>query len=232
METRPACQQDAAVTQTIHHDLQVHHRLPATYIVDTAYVSGSLLVDSQQTFGIELFGPALPDTSWQANPAQGFDVTQFHIDWEHEKATCPQGQAQRYWRRSIDPQMNPVIYICFHPKICAACPVRARCTQSNTGGRTLTLRPQAEHEAIQAARQRQQTPLFKEQYAVRAGVEGTMSQAAYALGMRRTRYRGSTRVHLQHVATAAAMNLKRAVDWLMEKQRASTRVSPLVALAA
>jgi transposase len=44
--------------------------------------------------------------------------------------------------------------------------------------------------------------------------------------MRRSRYRGLAKTHLQHVATAAALNLKRAVDWMNEVPRATSYVSP------
>ncbi len=110
--------------------------------------------------------------------------------------------------------------------------MRAQCTRSKVGARELTLHPQAEHAALQAARQRQQTPEFKARYAVRAGVEGTMSQSAYALGMRRSRYIGVVKTHLQHVLTAAAMNLTRAIAWIWEVPRSKTRRSAFAALAA
>jgi transposase len=232
VETRPAPQQDVLATEFIHRQLQNKKLLPSTHIVDTAYVSGPLLVQSQKTFGVELLGPVLPDTSWQAEANQGFDLPHFHIDWTRETATCPQGQKNRYWRYKRDPHGHPVIRIFFPPQVCNACPVRACCTRSKTTGRTLSLQPQAAHERVQATRKRQARPEFKDQYHVRAGVEGTISQAAVALHMRRTRYRGPAKVHFQHLATAAAMNLKRVFDWLEQKPRAATRTSPLAALAA
>ena len=85
---------------------------------------------------------------------------------------------------------------------------------------------------MQAAREREQTDEFKEAYKKRAGVEGTISQAVGVLGMRRTRYRGLGKVHLQHLLTAAAMNLMRVVDWLNGKKRATTRLSAFARLAA
>ncbi len=109
--------------------------------------------------------------------------------------------------------------------------MRARCTRSKLGARELTLHPHAEHLALQAARERQQTEDFKQQYAVRSGVEGTVSQSAYALGMRRSRYIGMARTHLQHVLTAAAMNLTRVGAWLLLQPRAKTRRSHFAALA-
>jgi transposase len=50
--------------------------------------------------------------------------------------------------------------------------------------------------------------------------------------MRRTRYRGLDKVHLQQLMTAAAMNLMRVLDWLSSKQRSTTRKSAFARLAA
>jgi transposase len=103
--------------------------------------------------------------------------------------------------------------------------VRDRCTRSTTEARGLTLHPKAQHLALQAARERQQTARFKEDYKRRAGIEGTMSQAAFAFGMRRTRYRGLKKTHFHHLATASAINLQRFVDWVWEIPRSKTRQS-------
>jgi Transposase DDE domain len=97
----------------------------------------------------------------------------------------------------------------FDQKVCMGCQVRARCTRSKTGPRELTLHPKEQHLALQAARERQQTDDFKERYKRRAGNEGTMSQAAFSLGMRRTRYRGLRKTHFHHIATVIAINLQR-----------------------
>jgi transposase len=50
--------------------------------------------------------------------------------------------------------------------------------------------------------------------------------------MRRTRYRGLGKVHLQHLMTAAAMNLMRVLDWLAGNERSKTRISAFARLAA
>jgi len=54
----------------------------------------------------------------------------------------------------------------------------------------MTFRTREEHIALQAARQRQKTPEFIGIYALRAGVEATMSRAVRAFGLRRSRYPG------------------------------------------
>jgi transposase len=69
-------------------------------------------------------------------------------------------------------------------------------------------------------------------YARRAGIEGTISPGVRSFGLRRSRYRGETKAHLQHVATAAAINLSRASDWLEGVPRAATRTSRFARLAA
>ena len=68
-------------------------------------------------------------------------------------------------------------------------------------------------------------------YKRRAGVEGTLSQGVRAFGLRRTRYWGVAKTHLQHVAIAAAINIDRLVAWLDERPRALTRISRFAALA-
>ena len=93
------------------------------------------------------------------------------------------------------------------------------------------LRPQAQQEALWAARQRQTTPSFKEAYARRAGVEGTLSQAIHACGLRRAKYIGLAKTRLQHVITAAALNVVRASAWLAGIPQAQTRRDPFVGLA-
>ena len=56
-------------------------------------------------------------------------------------------------------------------------------------------------------------------------MEGTISQAVRAFGLRRARYVGMAKVRLQHFATAAALNLERVADWLTGKRPETTRQS-------
>jgi transposase len=58
-------------------------------------------------------------------------------------------------------------------------------------------------------RKHQTTAEFQEQYAARAGIEGTISQGVRAFGMRWSRYSGLARTHLQQVLIATAINLVR-----------------------
>ena len=50
--------------------------------------------------------------------------------------------------------------------------------------------------ALQAARKRESSGEFEQEYARRAGVEGAISQGVRACGLRRARYVGEAKVHL------------------------------------
>jgi len=63
-------------------------------------------------------------------------------------------------------------------------------------------------------------------------VEGTISQSVRACGLRRSRYAGQAKTHLDHVLTAAALNCWRLSDWLAEAPRATTRRALFVRLLA
>jgi IS5 family transposase len=69
------------------------------------------------------------------------------------------------------------------------------------------------HETLQQLRRRQTTDEFRKSYAARAGIESTHAQAIRRSGLRRARYRGLAKTYLQHVVTAAAINLLRIAAW-------------------
>ena len=77
----------------------------------------------------------------------------------------------------------------------------------------MKLRPQAQHDALQAARCRQQTTAFKEWYAARTGVDGTLSQGVRAFTLRQARYLWQAKTHLQHRLIAMTINLVRVLEW-------------------
>src|SRR6266487_5310905 len=114
---------------------------------------------------------------------------------------------------------------------CTPCPSRSLCTKAKKDPRELSLRPKEEHLALQTARKFQQTDAFKEEYAKRAGIEGTISQATRAFGLRQARYLGLAKTHLQHLLTAGAINLVRFDAWQNGVPHAKTRLSPFAALA-
>jgi transposase len=231
VETTPAVAADVDQTAPIHTSLAARGLLPGDHLLDAGYVDGELLVDSQAEHGVRLVGPVRPDVSWQAKAAGGFDISHFVIDWEAGRVTCPEGKTSVLWQPGRDRWGNEVIHTEFARRECLACHSRPLCTRARTEGREMTLRPRERHEALQAARGEQETAAWKAEYARRAGIEGTLSEGIRGFGLRRCRYVGLAKAHLQHVITAAAMNLSRLAAWLAEAPHAKTRASRFARLA-
>ena len=144
---------------------------------------------------------------------------------------CPQGKWAASWHERVEQDGSPSIVAAFRRQDCQACLARPLCTQAQQQGRQLRLPPQDQYEALTAARAWYASEEGIERSQQRAGVEGTLSQGVRAFGLRRTRYRGLPKAHMQHVAIAAAINVDRIVAWLDERPRAKTRTSRFAALA-
>src|SRR4051812_17345824 len=231
VETTPAVTADVEQTAPIHTALEARGLPPGDHLLDAGYVDAELLVDSQSEHGVRLVGPVRPDVSWQAQAGQGFDISRFAIDWEAGRVTCPEGKTSVLWKPGQDRWGNEVIHTEFARRECLKCRSRALCTRATTEGREMTLRPRERHEALRAARREQETAAWKTEYAARAGIEGTISEGVRGFGLRRCRYIGLGKDHLQHVITAAAMNLSRLAAWLVESPREKTRTSRFARLA-
>jgi len=194
-------------------------------------MDAELLATSQTVHHIDLLGSTRPDTSWQVKAGQGFDRAHFSMDWQNQQVTCPQGKRSQRWSSTHNPAANPLIHVEFAKHDCLACSARRLCTHAKTDPREITLYPQPIYEALQAARQRQTTPAFKIDYATRAGIEGTLSEGVRAHQLRRSRYIGLAKTHLQHLFVALAINWIRVARWLSGPKQAHTRVSTFAALA-
>ncbi|WP_307811600.1 transposase [Streptomyces fildesensis] len=120
--------------------------------------------------------------------------------------------------------------VVFSPTVCGPCPLRPKCTTSKLELRQLTLQPQEMHEALKSARAQQETDEWKRNYAIRAGVEGTIHQATTVTGIRRARYHGLKKTHLDHVYSAVALNLIRLDAWWNGHPIDRTRTSHLARL--
>jgi transposase len=236
VDTTPANVHEARRTGPIHAALAAKGLTPSEHLVDSAYVSADHVIAARARHGIDLVGPTRRDLSWQGRDGEAFSLADFAVDWDGQVARCPEGRESAVWvthGSSKRPHGRALVQARFHPADCRACPSRSRCTRSSPRrGRYLNLQPRCEHETLVAARARESTAEYRRLYAQRQGIEGTMSQGVRAFGLRQARYRGLAKTGLQHVATAAAINLDRLAAWLAKRPLAPTRVSRFAALAA
>ena len=117
VETTAAPTADGDTLPAIHQGLQQKDLLPDRHLVDTGYVDAHLLVESRTRYGVELYGPARPDSHRQASEAKGFAADQFTIHWEQQQAICPRGCLSKSWTNAEDAG-TPTIKIKFS---CADC---------------------------------------------------------------------------------------------------------------
>jgi transposase len=228
VETTIATTPDDAVTAQIHQSLKQHDLLPDVHLVDMGYIDAELLVESEQQYQVDLLGPVRGDYRRQGRENKGFAAADFVIDWDARQARCPAGCTSITWNPTIDQRENPVIRIKFAMRDCHACAHRSDCTDGKR--RCISIRPREQYEALVQRRKRERTETCKEEYAKRAGVEGTISQGVWRCDIRHARYRGLPKTRLQHLATAAALNLVRVADWLDETPCAKTRHSTFARL--
>jgi transposase len=225
VETTPSTMPDSSATPLIQANLSASNRLPGEQLVDEGYTQASHLVTSQQQYGTLLLGPVARDGSRQAVAGKGFDLTVFNVDWERQCATCPAGKESTLFRRVKNARGSWYFRAAFARSDCQSCHYRSDCTRCQTTGRTLYLHAQGEHEALHERRLYQKTKEFSERYKARSGIEGTLSESVRMHGLRRSRYVGQAKAHLQHLLVGAALNFCRVFSWLVGEPLATTRVS-------
>src|SRR5262245_16538778 len=106
----------------------------------------------------------------------GFDISNFRVEWDREKVICPAGRESSSWKPMIDGRGNDFIHVAFARSDCSVCVHLSQCTSAKGRRRTVNIKPKELHEALQQNRQREKTKEFKGEYSKRAGVEGTVSQ--------------------------------------------------------
>ena len=229
--TTAATLPDGDVMEDLHERLAENKVLARHHLVDKGYVDAELIAHSQHLHQIDLIGPVLPDTSWSSKEPGRFAHSHFLIDWEAKSVRCPAGQKSRDWGHIPDRHGKPSLRVRFPLPLCRVCPLHAQCTP--TAAKVLILRPdEPTYQALQQARQRQETPEFRALYATRAGIEGTVAQSVRTCEIRRSRYLGLKKLNLQAFLTATSLNMLRACHWLAETNHAATPSSRFTKLIA
>jgi hypothetical protein len=220
MVTHPAYEHDevGALKMEVEQAAMGLDKPPVQY-VDSAYISAQKLVQAQAE-GREIIGPALPGPQKEDR----FRVSDFQINLEARKATCPAGKLSTQCSRLVEQSTGKVNYRIEFSTQCHECPLRAQCLGKDQRHRTILV---GEHySALQDRRAEQQTHAFKQRMKHRNAIEGTQSELVRGHGLRRARYRGLLKVKLQNYFIGAACNVKR---WLRREawniQQAAARLS-------
>jgi transposase len=228
-----APERDVVAVPSIHRALENKNLLPEEHLLDAGYISAEMMTQSRRRFGVDVIGPSKRSTSWQARTRGAFTHQDFKIDWNNKNVLCPQDYLNKSWLETTNAHGTPIVIVEFRRRTCERCPVRARCTRTDPekAGRSLVLRREVQHTTLESSRLRQETAEWKASYAMRDGIEATISQAVRRFDLRRARYWGEVKVALQAVGTAAALNLVRVDAWRLGVPRGQARMARFVKVA-
>jgi len=140
-----------------------------------------------------------------------FHVTEFIYDAESDTFRCPSGQALT--RRGFNKNEKGWYYRA-DTEVCAACPLRSKCTTTAHPSHTrLIVRPEG-HELLLHGWEQAASPAAKRDRRRRmTPVEGSFGQASQNHHLKRARYRRLWRQAIQDHLIAAVQNVKKIVRY-------------------
>jgi transposase len=153
--TTPAPVADGDVTPAIHQALRGADLLIVKHLADTGYVDAELPVAGRREYGVDLIGPTRSDHRWQSRAGEGFATSDFAIERDGQRASCPAIPTGVSWTPAVDRGHDEVIKIRLSAMDCGACPARERCTEAKR--RSITVRPRDQNDALHAARSSEAT---------------------------------------------------------------------------
>ena len=200
-----ACEADSGAMVPMLDQLAEADLLPEEMVADTPYCSDEN-VQAAAGRGVDLVGP-IPGREPASDP-EALTVDDFAVDERTGQVeACPSGQVPLVVERDAAAGMTRIE---MPASACAGCPFRARCPIHTTRDGRYTLEFSDKEHRLAGRRREQETPVFAERYAPRAGIESTNSGLKNRLGMDRLRVRGRGSVFRVILHKVAGWNVLRA----------------------
>jgi hypothetical protein len=200
-----ACEADGAAVVPMLDQLEGSALLPQEMVADTPYCSDEN-VQAAAGRGVDLVGP-IPGREPAGGP-EALTVDDFVVDERTGQVeACPSGHVPLVVER--DPAAGTT-RIEMAAEVCGGCPFRAACPIHTTRDGRSTLEFSDKDHRLAGRRREQETPVFAERYAPRAGIESTNSGLKNRLGMDRLRVRGRGSVFRVILHKVAGWNVLRA----------------------
>jgi hypothetical protein len=179
---------EAEVTDDIAADLAAQGKTLAELHIDRAYLSSTLVRDRDENLAVFC-------KAWQVRNTTGrFTKAEFALDFDTGRLTCPNGVAMAF---------EPGKSVQFPKDVCAACPLRQRCTTSRSG-RSVSIHP--DEKLLAELRERQQTPAGRAKLRERTKVEHRLAHIGNWQN-NHARYRGTRKNLFDLRRTAVVHNL-------------------------
>ena len=189
---------------------------PGTHLLDSGYVDADFLVTARPRIHIDVIGPAFGSYSRQRRErAEATTCRPLSSIGRPSRRAVPRDRPASIGGLDIDVSGDPVMRIRFDGATCRACPTRQACTSARGAPRQLTVRLQVSprgnpDRAATPGDAGVQSPVLP------CGQEWRVAsrKASRRFDLRRSRYLGLARTHLQQLLTATAMNIVRVIAWL------------------
>lgn len=189
----------SAIDEAIMHTGQN----PDIICADSAYATGENAAGLEER-GICFISPPVQPVN--GRDAGSFTIDKFMYDEKRDIFICPEGQI-----------LNPVGKMARHPdrrkyrasaKKCRNCKLKMRCTKSTVR----CVNASIHHGALTRLRASSKTESFRQLYRARAPViEGIFAESKCWHGLGRAWRRGLSKMRIQSLLIAAAINLKRLI---------------------
>jgi hypothetical protein len=200
-----AAEPDGGAVVPMLDQLEESELLPEVMLADTLY-GGDENVQAAQERGVELVAP-IPGREPKIDPT-ALTLDDFAVDERTGRVeTCPQGHTPLVVERDEE---TSTTHIEMTPEVCAGCPFRNACPIHNTQDGRFTLDFTDKAHRLAGRRREQETPVFKERYARRSGIESTNSGLKNRLELKRLKIRGRGSVFRVILHKAAGWNVLRA----------------------
>ncbi len=217
-EVVTAAQSDVGRALPALERLEERERAPATLYADGGYSTPDHLLEFRAR-GAELMAPV--DRGRLATSA--LSRADFDISADGLVRRCPEGhEPTRHDLRAGRHEHPRSLHAFFDADTCRACPKAESCPvrgPNNERSSEFRIDIAPALVARDARWEEQKTEAFRREYAIRSGVEASMSELKRAHGLGRLRVRGKPRVTLAVALKVTACNIKR---WL----RQDTAVPP------
>jgi hypothetical protein len=200
-----ACESDEAAVVPILDQLEDRDMVPSEMLADTIYGSDDNVQEAERR-GVELVAP-VPGRTPVIDP-EALSIDDFARDErDGTVSACPAGHTPLAVEHDAEAGTTRVE---MPATACESCPFRTACPIHRGRDGRYTLDFTDKDVRLAGRRREQDTPVFAQRYAPRAGIESTNSGLKNRLGMKRLRVRGRGSVFRVILHKVAGWNVLRA----------------------
>lgn len=223
-----ACDSDEQATVPTVEALAERKLQPKELVADTNYGATANAI-ACDTMGTELVAPTVGVEASEAVNGE-MRKEQFIVDPSgEEKAVCPE---HREAVREERDEARGTVRAYFDADTCAGCAKREHCPARLLKDGTRVLQTTVHRAVLESRRRYEQTEEFNKRYAQRAGIEATNSELKRKHGLGRIRTRRFRRIRLAVYLKAAACNVKRMVNHVVDMVRDAAKAAEVAFAAA